>query len=205
MFLSMKRDLKKICKEQQTKFWEKRNDELKGSKGEKFWNIWKSCDENIRNKSPNFCDGSKWESFYSKLFKDPNSNNKSILLTYQSKRKYQKKNSSFLNKLTNCQELKKIIKLLKNGKSPGIDRISNEMIKHSFEILKNCFVKLFNLIICARYVPNEWCKGLITPLHKSRDPSNLDNFRPICVLSCLCKFFTNLLNSRLYQVCKIEN
>ena len=77
----MKRDLKnlkefkKICKEQQTKFWEKRNDELKGSKGEKFWNIWKSCDENIRNKSPNFFDGSKWESFYSKLFKDLNSNN----------------------------------------------------------------------------------------------------------------------------------
>ena len=79
-----------------------------------------------------------------------------------------------------------------------------EMIKHSFEILKNCFVKLFNLIISARYVPNEWCKGLITPVHKSGDPSNPDNFRPICVLSCLCKLFTNLLNSRLYQVCKTE-
>ena len=47
-------------------------------------------------------------------------------------------------------------------------------------------------------------KGLITPVHKSRDPSNPDNFRPICVLSCLCKLFTNLLNSRLYQVCKTE-
>ena len=115
-----------------------------------------------------------------------------------------RKNSSFLNKLTNCQELKKIIKLLKNGKSPGIDRISNEMTKRSFKILKNCFVELFNLIICARYVPNEWCKGLITPVHKSGDPSNPDNFRPICVLNCLCKFFTNLLNSRLYQVCKTE-
>ena len=53
------KEFKKICKEQQTKFWDKRNDELKESKGEKFWNIWKSCDENIRNKSPNFCDGSK--------------------------------------------------------------------------------------------------------------------------------------------------
>ena len=100
--------------------------------------------------------------------------------------------------------MKTIIKLLKNGKSPGIDRISNEMIKHSFEILKNCFVKLFNLIIPARYEPNEWCNGLITPVHKSGDPSSPDKFRPICVLSCLCKLFTNLLNSRLYQVCKTE-
>ena len=147
MFLSMKRDLKnlkefkKICKEQQTKFWEKRNDELKGSKGEKFWNIWKSCDENIRNKSPNVFDGSKWESFYSKLFKDLNSNNNINTANVSVKKKISEKNSSLLNKLTNCQELKKIIKLLKNGKSPGIDRISNEMIKHSFEILKNCFVE----------------------------------------------------------------
>ena len=78
------------------------------------------------------------------------------------------------------------------------------MIKHSSEILKNCFVKLFNLIISARYVPNEWYKGLITPVHKSGDPSNPDNFRPICVLSCLCKLFTNLLNSKLYQVCETE-
>ena len=91
-----------------------------------------------------------------------------------------------------------------NGKSPWIDRISNEMIKHSFEILKNCLVKLFNLIISVRYVPNEWCKGLITPVHKSGDLSNPDNFRPICALSCLCRLFTNLSNSRLYQVCKTE-
>ena len=81
MFLSMKRDpknlksSKKFVGNNKQNFGKKRNDELKGSKGEKFWNIWKSCDGNIRNKSPNFCDGSKWESFYSKLFKDPNSNN----------------------------------------------------------------------------------------------------------------------------------
>ena len=104
------------------------------------------------------------------------------------------------NKLTSHQELKKILKILKNGKSPGIDRISNEMIKHSFEILKDCCVKLFNLVITVGCVPSIWCKGLITPVHKKGDPLNPDNFRPICVLSCLCKSFTNVLNSGLYLV-----
>ena len=45
---------------------------------------------------------------------------------------------------------------------------------------------------------------MITPVHKNGDPSDPDNFRPICVLSCLCKFFTNILNKRLCLVCKAE-
>ena len=68
------------------------------------------------------------------------------------KKKISKDNSTFLNELTNPQELRKILKKLKLGKSPGLDRISNEMIKCSFEILKNCFVKLFNLILTVGYI-----------------------------------------------------
>ena len=78
------------------------------------------------------------------------------------------------------------------------------MIKCSFETLRNCFVKLFNLIRTVGYIPNIWCKGLITPVHKNGDPTEPDNFHPICVLSCVCKFFTNVLNNRLTLVCKKE-
>ena len=84
------------------------------------------------------------------------------------KKKISKDDSTFLNELTNPQELRKILKKLKLGKSPGLDRVSNEMIKCSFEILKNCFVKLFYLILTVGYIPNIWCKGLITPVHKNR-------------------------------------
>ena len=72
------------------------------------------------------------------------------------------------------------------------------MIKASFDILKPAYLKLFNLMIAVGQVPAIWCKGLITPVHKNGDPFDPDNYRPICVLGCLCKFFTNLLNSRLY-------
>ena len=78
------------------------------------------------------------------------------------------------------------------------------MIKCSFEILKNYFVELFNLILAVGYTPIIWCKGLITPVHKNGEPTEPDNFRPICVLSCVCKFFTNVLNNRLTLVCKKE-
>ena len=197
------KEFKKVCKAQQTKFWDDRNEQLQNSNDGNFWNVWKNCNENLSNKTPNVCDGKVWETYYTKLFSNHiNKNNDSSKLVNH--KKISKENATFLNKLTNCQELKKILKMLKNGKSPGIDRISNEMIKHSFEILKDCFTKLFNLILTVGCVPDIWCKGLITPVHKNGDPSDPDNFRPICVLSCLCKFFTNILNKRLCLVCKAE-
>ena len=169
-----------------------------------FWNIWKKCDENIAsNKNPKVVDGQKWEKYYSDLFSDINKRNQTTPQK-TAKKKISKDNSTFLNELTNPQELRKILKKLKPGKSAGLDRISNEMIKCSFEILKNCFVKLFNLILTVGYIPNIWCKGLITPVHKNGDPTEPDNFRPICVLSCVSKFFTNVLNNRLTLVCKKE-
>ena len=120
------------------------------------------------------------------------------------KKKISKDNSTFLNELTHRQELRKILKKLKQGISQGLDRISKEMMKCSFEILKNCFVKLFNLILTVGYIPNIWCKRLITPVHKNGDPTEPDNFSLTCVLSCVCKFFTNVLNNRLTLVCKKE-
>ena len=78
------------------------------------------------------------------------------------------------------------------------------MLKYSFPVLKDCFVKLFNLILKVGKAPVTWHKGLISPIHKKGDPSNPDSFWPICVLSCLCKFLTNLLNHRLASISEIE-
>ena len=82
------------------------------------------------------------------------------------------------------------------------------MIKVSFDTLRKAYAKLFNLALTVGEVPNIWCKGLITPVLKNGDAFNPENYRPICVLSCLCKFFTNALNNRLSEStkrCKIIN
>ena len=60
---------------------------------------------------------------------------------------------------------------LRNIKSPGMEKVSNEMIKHSFATLENCFAKLLNLSMLAGCVPNIWCKGLITLVHKVHVPT----------------------------------
>ena len=50
------------------------------------------------------------------------------------------------------------MKKLRNGKSPGIDKISNEMIKAFFDALRKAYAKLFNLALTVGEVTNIWCK-----------------------------------------------
>ena len=151
------KEFKKICKTKQKDFWNSRSKELGENNNSKFWDIWKKSDENITIKSHDSVDGEKWENFYSNLFKNYNVENSMLEQENSQVPKNCKKISNhhrlYINKLTNCAELKKILKLLKSGKSPGVDRISNEMLRYSFPILKHRFVKLFNLVLKAGDVP----------------------------------------------------
>ena len=52
------------------------------------------------------------------------------------------------------KEEKTVLKRLRNGKSPGLDRISNEVIKASFDKLRKAYAKLFNLALTVGEVPN---------------------------------------------------
>ena len=94
------------------------------------------------------------------------------------------------------KEIHKSVQSLKKGKSPGIDRIRNEMIIASYPILKDVFLKLFNFIFSSRNAPEIWCKGVVSPIRKSGNKLDPDNYRPISVTSCLS-------NKQLEATCMI--
>jgi len=61
------------------------------------------------------------------------------------------------NELDNCiteQEIKKTISKLKNGKSCGIDNVTNEYIKSSCDILMPIYVKHFNTVLNTGNIPD---------------------------------------------------
>ncbi|XP_063408710.1 uncharacterized protein LOC134692190 [Mytilus trossulus] len=103
-----------------------------------------------------------------------------------------------LNSPITEEEIEKSLRKLKNNKSSGDDMIVNEYLKHSFSVMSQVFVKLFNIIFDSGTIPENWLSGNIIPLFKNKgnkhDPSN---FRPITVISCFGKLFTSILNSRL--------
>ena len=64
--------------------------------------------------------------------------------------------------------------------------------------MMSIYIKLFNVILETGTIPTDWLSGIIISIYKGKG-SNLDpgNYRPITLLSCLGKLFTNILNNRL--------
>ena len=104
---------------------------------------------------------------------------------------------------TRC-ELIKAISSLKNNKAISFDRIYNEMLKTSKLIITNQLLLLFNCILSRSIYPSAWNKSILTPLHKSGELSDTNNFRGVAVSSCLGKLFNKILNTRLEQKCTRE-
>ena len=101
------------------------------------------------------------------------------------------------------EEVSCIIKKLKNSKACGADLVLNEFLKATGPILVPLYTKLFNLILQTGFIPEKWVIGIIKPLFKGKgDISSPDNYRGITILSCFCKLFTSVLNTRLYQFLK---
>ena len=96
------------------------------------------------------------------------------------------------------------IKNLKNSKATSFDCISNEMLKAGAETLHPVILPIFNTALNFNLYATQWKKDILTPLHKSDDKTDTNNFRGIVVSSCLGKLFNSMLNNRLMAKCKSE-
>ena len=99
------------------------------------------------------------------------------------------------NPRDNYEEVRKSVYEAKLRKASGIDNIPAEVLRN-----ETCIDLLFKIISYAfanGRVPNEWSKGIIKPLPKSDDLRNPLNYRPITIISILCKIYANILNRRL--------
>ena len=95
-------------------------------------------------------------------------------------------------------ELSAALKRLRNGKAPGADHIHSEFLRYGGEQLERAMLILFNEVLRCEYWPHRWRLGLICPIYKrAGDECDLDNYRPITLLSVVSKLFETLLNTRL--------
>ncbi|MCG7875153.1 MAG: reverse transcriptase family protein [Candidatus Thiodiazotropha endolucinida] len=112
--------------------------------------------------------------------------------------------------ILNCyiteNEIIKCIQCLKNNKACSNDRIINEYLKHTTDIMTPIYVHFFNLILDTGFLPESWLEGIIRPIYKRKgDPYQPENYRPITILSCFGKLFTSILNARLHKFLELNN
>ena len=97
------------------------------------------------------------------------------------------------------QELRKVISRLKNGKAPGVDNISAEMLKASPPIALCQLLNIWNQILDQCKVPSDWRRALLAKIPKKGDPSICDNYRGISLLSVPYKVFCRMLLMRMQE------
>ena len=108
-----------------------------------------------------------------------------------------------LNSPITENEILKCIRWLKNNKSSSNDKIINEYLKCTADIMVPIYVSFFNIVLQTGIIPDSWIEGIIRPIYKNNgDPSNPENYRPITILSCFGKLFTAVLNLRLTNYLK---
>ena len=95
-------------------------------------------------------------------------------------------------------QVHEIMHALKTSKDtvPEEDQTQYRMIKNVSDSAIRFLQHIFNNNFCEGVFPTLWRKAILIPFPKpNKDPSSVDNYRPIALISCLCKL---LEKNKLY-------
>ena len=134
---------------------------------------------------------------------------------YSSKDKYLNKNidyDSIKNNIENFEKIKNLstnyfditlreieiaINKLKPSFKPGPDGIPSVFIKNCYSsLLKPLFI-LFNLSIKFGNLHPLWKSAHINPIFKSGSPQDIENYRPVALISAIPKILDNIMSVKL--------
>jgi hypothetical protein len=94
-------------------------------------------------------------------------------------------------------EVWNVIRKLKMGKSPGIDKISNDFIKLAGVEIVPYLVHMFNTSIQVGKLPSSWKNALVVPIYKGGGRAKVGNYRPVSLTSMICKILERVLDIRI--------
>lgn len=95
-------------------------------------------------------------------------------------------------------ETSKKIRSLKNNKSPGFDDITNRLIKNIPFVAIKYLTCIYNSCLSTSYFPKAWKHAKVIAIPKAgKDKKNIQNYRPISLLSSASKIFEALIADRI--------
>ena len=90
------------------------------------------------------------------------------------------------------------MKTLIKSKATGIHNIPNKILKDSYQVIAPFLSEIFNCSISANVFPDDLKIGKVSPILKSSDSDNLNNYGPISVLPTIPRVFERLLYNQMY-------
>ena len=103
-------------------------------------------------------------------------------------------NITFNLPTVNADRVINAIKSLNTNASCGLEGISCKILKLCGKGLIPSLVTLINKSFSSGCFPTEWKEAKVLPLHKKGDIEDMNNFRPISVLSIVSKIMEKIIN-----------
>ncbi|CAK1590319.1 unnamed protein product [Parnassius mnemosyne] len=94
-------------------------------------------------------------------------------------------------------EIRMALQHLKNGKAPGEDGITAELLKAGGRPVLEVLQKLFNSVLHGGITPEAWSRSAVVLFFKKGDNALLKNYRPISLLSRVYVLFSRVITNRL--------
>ena len=91
------------------------------------------------------------------------------------------------------KELLKSFTMLKTNKSAGHDEVDVNVIKASYNELKEPLLFIFKLSLTQGVFPQQLKIARVVPIFKSGDANELGNYRPISILSVFSKILERIM------------
>ena len=163
-----------------------------------YWKLIEKIQGVEKNDNTDAIDPKSWISHFGDLNKPkPKFNERLVQLDGILKQLEKEKCFNDLDKHISLSEISNAISKIKVGKAPGLDKISNYMIKYGQTHLLPCFHNIFNSCLTFGHYPKPWSSGYITPIHKGNDTNDPNNYRGITVTNAVGKLFNKILDIRL--------
>ncbi|CAG5054997.1 unnamed protein product [Parnassius apollo] len=94
-------------------------------------------------------------------------------------------------------EIRMALQHLKNGRAPGEDGSTAELLKAGGTPVLEVLQKLFNSVLHGGTTPEAWSRSAVVLLFKKGDNALLKNYRPISLLSRVYVLFSRVITNRL--------
>ena len=108
-------------------------------------------------------------------------------------------NNKFSFSPIDCSIVFSHLNKLCRSKATGLDNISVKIIRECADLISVSLCDLFNKSLVSGIFPDDWKCARVIPLFKQGEPSDLNNYRPISVISVIAKVFERIIYDQLYN------
>ena len=92
-----------------------------------------------------------------------------------------------------------LLNKLSKSKATGLDNISAKLVRECADLISIPVCNIFNNCLSSGLFPDDWKCARVTPLFKQGERTDVNNYRPISVISIIAKVFERIVYDQLYS------